>query len=181
MEFKIEAIAAITLRPNQDGKTSELLCTEFTLSTSANMDRGAYVQNGQPTRDGSHALTQAFVQGLLGNLHYAHQAGFRDSAEHLRYIIAELERGFVRPVQVERGVMETLGNHQAPTVKIEVEDTPFLDSPDVGPKCICSRCGKPILNGVPIRAWPPATAPGGIQVEFRYHPECLGWKQAENF
>lgn len=180
MDCKIEAIAAITLRP-KNGQASELLCTEFTLNVSRNMDREAYIQKGQPTRDGSKALTQAFIQGLLGNLHFAHQAGFRDSAEHLRYIIAELERGFVRVASVEHGVMEVLGNNPEPTVKIEEDDTLFLDSPDVGPKCLCSRCGKPILKGVPIRAWPPTTVPGGIQVEFRYHPECLGWKQAEDY
>lgn len=180
-DCKFEAISSITLRPNQDGKTAELLCTEFTLNLSVNMDREAYInKKGEPTRDGCHALTQAFIQGLLGSLHYAHQAGFRDSAEHLRYIISELERGFVRPVQVEHGVMEVLGNNPEPTVKIEAQDTPFFDSPDVGPKCLCSRCGKPILKGVPIRAWPPNTSPSGL-IEFRYHPECLGWKQGEDF
>lgn len=179
MEVKVEAISSITLEPK--GTTAKLLCTEFTLNVSSNLERSAYIKDGKLTKDGCQFATQAFVQGLLGNLHYAHQAGFRDSAEHLRYIIAELERGFVRPVQVEHGVMQIMRNGGEPIVKIQEGDTPFFDSPDVGKTCLCSRCGKPIEKGVPIRAWPPNTAPAGTQLEFRYHPECLGWKQAEDF
>jgi hypothetical protein len=32
----------------------------------------------------------------------AHEYGFRDSAEHLRWIIAELERGFVTVANVTK-------------------------------------------------------------------------------
>ena len=31
----------------------------------------------------------------------AHEKGFRDSAEHLRWIIAELERGFIAVVDIK--------------------------------------------------------------------------------
>ncbi len=56
----------------------------------------------------------------------------------------------------------------------EAESEPatlFLDSPDVGPDCLCSACGLPILEGVPIRVF--SEAEGG---EYRYHPtaECAG-------
>lgn len=40
-------------------------------------------------------------------------------------------------------------------IQILETDTPFFDSPDVGePDCLCSRCLKQILGGVPLRVWP---------------------------
>jgi hypothetical protein len=51
-------------------------------------------------------------------------------------------------------------------------DTLFLDYADVGPDCLCSRCGKPILRGVPIRCWR-ASEP---DFAYRFHPACLGFE-----
>lgn len=57
--------------------------------------------------------------------------------------------------------------------KILPTDRMFKDSPFPGwPECICSRCGNLIMeNQVPIRCWPESG-----KFEFRYHPECLGFK-----
>ncbi len=52
------------------------------------------------TKDGVKALTQVLVQGLNANIQGAHQKGNWDSAEHLRYVISELERSFVAVVDV---------------------------------------------------------------------------------
>jgi hypothetical protein len=49
-------------------------------------------------------------------------------------------------------------------------DTVFSKSPDVGADCTCSRCGEPILKGVPIRAFTDETP----MREYRYHPACVG-------
>jgi hypothetical protein len=45
-------------------------------------------------------------------------------------------------------------------IKILPTDTAFIDSPDAGPNCLCSRCGKAITRDdnsdfflVPIRVW----------------------------
>lgn len=74
---------------------------------------------------------------------------------------------------------------------ILLTDKLFTDSPDVGPTCLCSRCGLVIYHQV-IRAWPDVSAnhaqyyhektnveiidietiPNG-EGEYRYHPECL--------
>lgn len=48
-------------------------------------------------------------------------------------------------------------------------DRIFHGSPDVGPECLCSRCNKPILTGVPLRAFL-HESPG---TEYRYHAECV--------
>lgn len=103
----IEALSRITLRPSAKGATVEK--TEFTFSVSSNMVKSQYMDaDEKPTKLGSHAITQAFIQGLAGNIHFAHQAGFRDSAEHLRYIIKELERSFAQPASVEHSEMEPI-------------------------------------------------------------------------
>ena len=107
MICKIIATSVLSLRPN--GESSKLERTEFKLDLSSNMIREEYLtKDGKPTKNGSHAITSAFIQGLVGNIHFAHQAGFRDSAEHLRYIISELERGFVRQVEVDHCIMEPI-------------------------------------------------------------------------
>ncbi|HWQ96304.1 MAG TPA: hypothetical protein VN368_02915 [Candidatus Methylomirabilis sp.] len=52
--------------------------------------------------------------------------------------------------------------------KIYASDWKYMDSPDAGPDCLCSRCGKPILDS-PLRYWPEDGS-----YEYRYHPACLG-------
>lgn len=54
-------------------------------------------------------------------------------------------------------------------------DTLFRTSPDAGvPECLCSRCGKQILEGgFPIRLF----VNGGKDGEYRYHPGCLNAKR----
>lgn len=54
------------------------------------------------------------------------------------------------------------------------EDKMFVDSPDPGPDCICSRCGNPITDETPIRAQPVDDHPDSIRYEYRYHPGCVG-------
>lgn len=49
---------------------------------------------------GVKALSQVLVQGLNANIQGAHQNGIMDSAEHLRYVISELERAFVNVTEV---------------------------------------------------------------------------------
>lgn len=71
------------------------------MELSPNLDRTAYFdKNDLLTHTGTKALTNTLVQGLVGNIHQSHQRGQMDSAEHLRYIIAELERGFIAQVTV---------------------------------------------------------------------------------
>lgn len=103
MQFQIEGISVVTLDHTAGEKTSKYIKTDFNLSVSKNLDKKHFIdKNGYPTEKGTKALTQCFVQGLIGNIHNAHKEGFWDSAEHLRYIIAELEKGFVAPANVSK-------------------------------------------------------------------------------
>lgn len=106
MQFSITGIVKLTLDHAQGATTSRHVATDFRIEASKNLKQDEYNdKRGLPTKTGSHALTNAFVQGLVGNIHHAHQKGFRDSAEHLRYIIGELERGFVEIGDAREGTM----------------------------------------------------------------------------
>ena len=99
MEFSFKAEVVLTLEHSQNDLTSKHVATDFNLEVSKNMDAKSYLDSdGLPTKDGAKVLTTVLIQGLIGNIHNCHEKGFRDSAEHLRYIISELERGFVAVV-----------------------------------------------------------------------------------
>lgn len=97
MLFKIRAISELTLEHKVGEPTSQLKSTDYYLEVDKNTDGSHFIdKGGSPTPQGAKALTQCFIQGLVGNIHHCHGNKIWDSAEHLRYIIAELERGFIQ-------------------------------------------------------------------------------------
>lgn len=103
MEFSFEAKVVLTLEHKKEMTTSKHVATDFNLVVSDNLVRSQYLdKEGLPTLAGSKVLSNVLVQGLVGNIHLAHEKGFRDSAEHLRWIISELERGFITVANVEQ-------------------------------------------------------------------------------
>lgn len=100
MIYEFIASAKIELAKKEAG--SQLISSSIRLSPSKNLDKKMYINdNGLPTKDGLDVISNAFIQGLVCCIHTQHQNGQRDSAEHLRYIISELERGFVANINVE--------------------------------------------------------------------------------
>lgn len=95
-EFWFTGISKVTMAHEKGAPKSTHVSTDIRLDVSPNMDKKQYLKNDLPTKEGVKPLTQCFIQGLVANIHKAHQEGWWDSAEHLRYIISELERGFVR-------------------------------------------------------------------------------------
>lgn len=94
----------IIVADDGNGKTSTHISTEFNLEVSKNQDKNMFLDfKGRPREKGIKPLTQAFVQGLVGNIHFAHERGWWDSAAHLRYIIDELTRGFAEVAKVQEG------------------------------------------------------------------------------
>ena len=59
-----------------------------------------YNPDGTLNFPGAKTMSQCFVQGLNANIQSAHENGVWDSAEHLRWIISELEKAFVQVVKV---------------------------------------------------------------------------------
>ena len=103
MEVQFVGHCGITLNVQPGAKQPEHITTDILLDVLPPLDRAKYFENELPNKNGSQILTQIFVDGLLANIHMAHQRGYRDSADHLRYIIAELERGFASPAIVQEG------------------------------------------------------------------------------
>ena len=103
MKFGFEARCAIDLEYQEGQKKSKHYETRFFLDCSPNLDRSHYIdKNNVPTKEGSKALSNVFIQGLIGNIHLANEKGYLNDAEHLRYIISELEKGFVSVVKIDQ-------------------------------------------------------------------------------
>jgi len=94
MEYGFEATVVLELIHNSSTDHSKHKSTRFALELIGPLKRDVYIKDDLPTDKGSEALTITLVQGLVGNIHLAHEKGWRDSAEHLRWIISELEKGF---------------------------------------------------------------------------------------
>lgn len=102
MENSLEARVVLKIEHEPGQEKAKHIATSFNLEVSSNLTRTMYINNeGAMTSIGSMAMTNILVQGLIGNLHLSHEKNWRDSAEHLRYIISELERGFVQVTHLE--------------------------------------------------------------------------------
>lgn len=98
--FVAEVVLGVNLNPKTKKAFHEF--TQFNLSVEGHVHESAYLEEtGLVNKEGSKALSTTLVQGLVANIHMAHEKGFRDSAEHLRWIIAELERGFIAVVDIK--------------------------------------------------------------------------------
>lgn len=73
---------------------SRIVSCDVQLFADEEVERGWRDENGLVNKDGMKVQTQGLIQGLVANIHWAHQNGYWDSAEHLRYIIEYLEKGF---------------------------------------------------------------------------------------
>lgn len=103
MEFSFEAKVVLTLEHKKGMSTSTHVATDFNLDVIGKLDRKQYLdEDGLPTEAGSKALSNVLIQGLVGNIHLAHEKGFRDSVEHLEWIISELGRGFATSASIEQ-------------------------------------------------------------------------------
>lgn len=104
MEFYFDASVRLTLEHKQGSTTSQHVATDFFIEVSPNLKVDTYMnENYILTKEGASITTQCLIQGLVGNIHFSHAQGYRNDAEHLRYIISELERGFVQLTEIQKG------------------------------------------------------------------------------
>lgn len=105
-QFSFTGQCKLTLEYAEGSNRSQHVATDFRLDIGEGLDKKLYLNKDDlPTKEGIKPLTQCFVQGLVGNIHAAHKMGFWDSADHLRYIIAELEKGFANVATVHESTM----------------------------------------------------------------------------
>jgi len=103
-EFSFTGVSRVTMSHETGTTKSTHVATDIFLELSKNLEREKYLKDDLPTKDGIKPLSQCFIQGLVANIHKAHQEGWWDSAEHLRYVIEELKRGFVEVANVSDGI-----------------------------------------------------------------------------
>ncbi len=99
ISFKAEVVLTLDVTSTKINHVS----TDFNLIALDNHQEQVYLDSkGYPNAAGSKVLSNVLIQGLVGNIHAAHENKYRDSAEHLRWIISELEQGFASVAYIER-------------------------------------------------------------------------------
>lgn len=101
MECHFKVISVLVVDHNPGIKKSKHKHTMFNLELSDNLDKPRYFdKEGLANKEGSQLITAVLVESLIGNIHMAQQKGYRNDVEHLKHIIAELERGFASNVNI---------------------------------------------------------------------------------
>lgn len=86
----------MTIEPKGGGSTLKETHTEMTTRPIQVLE-GWLDEDGELDANGKKAHTHALVQSLISCIHSNHAGGHWDSADHYRYILKELERGFLYP------------------------------------------------------------------------------------
>src|SRR5438270_783231 len=93
--ISITGISKVIMEYEQ-GKRPHLKETNIALELSPNLEKSEYLNpDGTHHKGGMKAVTQAFIQGLIGNVKIADQRGWWKEGAHMQYIIDELQRAFV--------------------------------------------------------------------------------------
>jgi hypothetical protein len=107
MELTFEAKVVLVLEYKEGDTKSKHVSTDFNLDFKSPIGKELFLDaDDLPTKGGADALSMVLVQGLVGNIHYAHEKGFKDSAEHLRWIIHELEEGFAAVTDIKKSTFK---------------------------------------------------------------------------
>lgn len=107
IQFQIIVKTKTTLEHIEGEATSKFIRTDNLLDFSGPVDQKKYFRKDDlPNADGCLSITLALVNAIANNIHYAHEEGYRDSAEHLRYIIKKLEEQFIAVPNITKGNFE---------------------------------------------------------------------------
>lgn len=104
MEIKIKVVTELALIKNDNYKYPLMKGVSVELIVPDILDKDKYIDpdKGYPNYDGTALITNTLTQGLIANIHMAHQNKFYDSAAHLRKIIKDLEDGFIGNMNIEK-------------------------------------------------------------------------------
>ena len=94
MKYTFSVISQVTAVADMKTGRSRIGETKVFLECSKGNAKAWKDKHGVVNERGLKVQTQGLIYGLVANIHFGHQLGTWDSAEHLRYIIKELERGF---------------------------------------------------------------------------------------
>jgi hypothetical protein len=98
IQFHFVAISKITMRHEMGAPASQINHTDIRLDVSKNLNKATYLdQEGLPTKEAIKPISLAFLQGIITNIQLGHEKGWWKEADHMRYVIDELQRAFVHP------------------------------------------------------------------------------------
>lgn len=102
MQFKFKATVEVEIEQTSGSSKSTIKASTLFMNATENIDMERYFDdNGDLNQDGVEIMTMILTTGLTSNIHDAHAKGLKDSAQHLRQVIALLEEGFVQQGEVE--------------------------------------------------------------------------------
>lgn len=94
--FHFCAISKITLEHEQGTPTSQLKSTDLRLEVSGNLDKTIYIDGkGLPRKDALKPISIALLHGIFVNIKMGHDKGWWNEAEHMKYIIDQLQRVYI--------------------------------------------------------------------------------------
>jgi hypothetical protein len=101
MKLTYEVTSILEVEYNEKKDSMKHIASYYNLNVDHPLDLQSYLdKDGAPNKEGCQCVTTVLVQALIGNIHACNQMGYMNDAEHLRYIISELERGFIENVNV---------------------------------------------------------------------------------
>lgn len=107
MVSSFKATVVLHLQHNGESDVSIHNGVKAGLEISRNLDYDTYIDGkGLPTKVGTTALTNVLIQGLVANIHRANIEGHWKDHEHIKFIIEELQRGFIEVPHMEEEAYE---------------------------------------------------------------------------
>lgn len=104
VKFEYTVAARLQMECDTEKGKSRLMACDTQIFAHESIEKDWLNDEGLPNKEGMRAQTMGFVQGIVSNIHASHQLGYIDSAEHLRYVISEIERGFAKAnIEVRKG------------------------------------------------------------------------------
>ena len=108
MQYSFKATVIVNYETTSIKGKSRVLSSSLNIQPSTELDERYYKEkSGLLTKEGLKALSSTLTAAMVSCIHAAHQLGYRDSAEHLRHVISDLERGFIQV-----GFLETADDNQ---------------------------------------------------------------------
>ena len=106
MEVALRAICILHLENDGHSQTCLHRGVKLGLDVSSELNLDTYIDDeGLPTEDGTKALTNVLVQGLIANIHRAQYKGHWKDHEHIKFIMDELQRGFIEIAEHRSGAV----------------------------------------------------------------------------
>jgi hypothetical protein len=95
-QFHFCAISKITVEHEKGAPNSVLKACDLRLEVSGNLDRSVYIDGkGLPRKEALKPITNALVHGIITNIRVGVNKGWWKEAEHMQYVIEQLQRAFV--------------------------------------------------------------------------------------